>query len=141
VNINNSTIANNTGGGIWSSVAAMTIGATIVANNSGGNCSLVGQTDQGYNLESGTDCNFLGATDHQNTNPLFQGGLQNNGGPTQTIALQPTSPAVNKVPVNTGHGCITGGTDQRGRQRPDHDLLLLPETTCDIGAYEVQDLL
>jgi len=118
----------------------VSIGGTILAGNGGGNCNLsTSVTDQGYNLESGTDCGLSGPTDQQNTNPQFQGGLQNNGGPTQTIALQPTSPAVNHIPVNTGHGCITGGTDQRGQPRPDRFLLqLLPESTCDIGAYEVQ---
>jgi len=118
----------------------MTISATILAGNGVSDCSLLNGviTDQGYNLESGTDCGFTASTSQQNTNPQFQGGLQNNGGPTQTIALQPSSPAVNRIPVNTGPGCTTGGTDQRGQPRPDRILLLLPESTCDIGAYEVQ---
>ena len=142
--ISNSTVANNSaigsGGGIVNLGGTIGIAQSIVANNGSSNCA--GPiTDQGYNLESGSDCGLSGPTDHQNTPPQFQGGLQNNGGPTQTIALQPTSPAVDRIPVNTGHGCITGGTDQRGRLRPDHVLLLLPEATCDIGAYEVQDLL
>jgi len=144
VTISNSTIANNAadngyGGGIYSS-ATLSIGATILAGNGGSNCSVFGtiSPDLGYNLESGTDCGLSGPTSQQNTSPQFQGGLQNNGGPTQTIALQPSSPAVNHIPVNTGHGCITGGTDQRGQPRPDYFLLLLPESTCDIGAYEVQ---
>jgi hypothetical protein len=46
------------------------------------------------------------------------------------LALQPTSPAVNKIPVNTGHGCITGGTDQRGQPRPDYFLLVSGREAC-----------
>lgn len=148
ITLSNSTVANNTSanfadGGI-ENAGTLSVAQSIVANNQTlqglpSNCGLSSPlTDQGYNLESGTDCTFTAPTDQQNTNPQFQGGLQNNGGPTQTIALQPTSPAVSKIPVNTGFGCTTGGTDQRGRPRPDRFLLLLPETTCDIGAYEVQ---
>ena len=148
VTLSNSTVANNTSanfadGGI-ENAGTLSITQSIVANNRTlkglpSNCGLSSPlTDQGYNLESGTDCAFTAPTDQQNTNPQFQGGVQNNGGPTQTIALQPGSPAVNIIPVNTGSGCITGSSDQRGRPRPDRFLLLLPETTCDIGAYEVQ---
>ena len=46
--------------------------------------------------------------------------LADNGGPTQTMALQAGSPA-----INAGSGCPT--TDQRGATRIG---------TCDIGAYE-----
>lgn len=148
VTLSNSTIANNTSanfvdGGI-ENAGTFNIAQSIVANNRTlngvpSNCGLTRPlTDQGYNLESGTDCGFTAPTDQQNTDPLFQGGLQNNGGPTQTIALQPGSPAVNKIPINTGQGCVPGGTDQRGFPRPDAVLLLFQETTCDIGAYEVQ---
>jgi len=140
VTMSNSTVANNSapGGGILNVGGTVNIAQSIVANNRSSNCT--GPiTDRGYNLENVTGCTFTASTDLQNTNPQFQGGLQNNGGPTQTIALQPTSPAVNHIPVNTGPGCIPGGTDQRGQPRPDRFLLqLLPESTCDIGAYEVQ---
>jgi hypothetical protein len=99
-----------------------------VAANSGGNCrndaTLI---DQGYNLESGTDCGFTGTGDLQNTDPqLDPNGLQNNGGPTPTIALLSTSPAIDHIPASN-----CPATDQRGMTRPDDG-----ETTCDIGAYE-----
>jgi Right handed beta helix region len=64
------------------------------------------------------------------------GPLAENGGPTATMALAPTSPAVNK-----GGGMLT--TDQRGDPRP----LLYPgipvsaatgANGADIGAYELQ---
>ncbi len=55
------------------------------------------------------------------------GPLQNNGGPTQTMALLPGSPAISAVPANTPG---TPSTDQRGFPR---------NTTfaTDIGAFEV----
>ena len=64
------------------------------------------------------------------------GPLQGNGGPTQTMALAPSSPAVNK-----GGGGLTA--DQRGDTRP----VLYPGVPisgapgangADIGAYELQ---
>jgi hypothetical protein len=64
----------------------------------------------------------------QNTNPLLDpSGLQNNGGPTQTIALQQGSPAINHIPI-----ARCPATDQRGVKRPDDGN----EQYCDIGAYE-----
>ncbi len=84
-------------------------------------------SDQGYNLEDGTDCGLTGTGSLQNTDPrLDPQGLQNNGGPTQTIALQQGSPAIDHIPMAQ---CLT--LDQRGASRPDDN-----ESTCDIGAYE-----
>ncbi|MGI8770235.1 MAG: choice-of-anchor Q domain-containing protein [Acidobacteriaceae bacterium] len=58
--------------------------------------------------------------------------MQNNGGPTQTIALLPTSPAVDHIPVanctDTNGNRVT--TDQRGISRPQGPA-------CDSGAYEL----
>ncbi len=67
------------------------------------------------------------------------GPLQDNGGPTQTIALLPDSRAIDYIPLtlNACFGgsttCSGGGitTDQRGVKRPDEN-----ENKCDIGAYE-----
>ena len=58
--------------------------------------------------------------------PLL-GPLQNNGGPTQTMAPASGSPV-----IDAGGACTN--TDQRGQPRSDNG-----ETACDIGAYEVQD--
>ena len=60
-----------------------------------------------------------------NTDPLFAAaGLADNGGPTQTISLQATSPLKNV-------GSTTLTTDQRGVTRP-------IGTAPDIGAVEIQ---
>jgi len=127
--ISNSTFASNSAtfvGGIDNAGTGMRIGGSIVANNTGGNC--IGDTlSTGYNLESSTDCGFTGTGDLQNTDPkLDPSSLQNNGGPTQTLALQPDSAAVDQIPV--GSSCPA--TDQRGVSRPQGP-------TCDIGAFEM----
>ncbi len=137
LSISNSTFANNSaadGGGLENGLenASISIGGSIVANNTGGNCSSFGGgvSDQGYNLESGTDCGFTGTGSLQNTDPLLDpSGLQNNGGPTQTIALQQGSPAIDQIP-----SASCPATDQRGVSRPDNG-----EMTCDMGAYEFTD--
>ncbi len=132
VTISTSTIANNSasnGGGIYNSSGTVSSSGSIVANNTGGNCS-GGVSDQGYNLESGTDCGFSGTGSLQNANPqLDPNGLENNGGPTQTIALLSTSPAIDQIPI-----AKCPSTDQRGNTRPDNG-----ETACDMGAYEFSD--
>ncbi len=132
--ISNSTFANNTasglgpnsGGGIY---GVVNISNSIVADNSNGDCA-GGVKDQGYNLSSDSSCGFTGTGSLQNTDPrLDSNGLQNNGGPTQTIALLSGSPASDVIPSTS-----CPATDQRGVSRPDNG-----ETTCDMGAYEFVD--
>ena len=79
-----------------------------------------------YNLSSDASCtSFTQPHDMQNVNPLI-GPLANNGGPTQTHALLPGSPAVDRIPA-VGANCPA--IDQRGIARPQG-------LACDIGAYE-----
>src|SRR5260370_893859 len=117
VSISTSTFANNSaigGGGLINFSGTVSIGGSIVANNTGGNCS-GGTSDQGYNLSSDSSCGFTGTGSLQNTDPkLDPGGLQNNGGPTQTIALLATSPAIDHIPAAN-----CPATDQRAHPRPD----------------------
>jgi hypothetical protein len=58
-----------------------------VANSPGGNCFGT-ITDGGYNIDDGTTCGFSAANNSMpSTDPLLDPkGLQNNGGPTQTIS-------------------------------------------------------
>ena len=69
---------------------------------------------------------------------LDPAGLQDNGGPTQTIALLGGSAALDAIPVRA-NGCGTAvTTDQRGKVRPfdgDGDGV----AQCDIGAFEAQN--
>ena len=97
--IKNSTIANNQayqGSGIYNYPGAMLeIGNTILNNDTFNNSGTV--VSDGYNLSIDSGAGFLTATGDQiNTDPkLDPNGLQNNGGATQTIALQSISPAIN----------------------------------------------
>jgi predicted outer membrane repeat protein len=138
--INNSTLSGNTagdggGGGIFN-VKGSTVALqnSILANNTGGNCHGT-LNSRGYNLSSDNSCSFDGAGDLNNIDPEL-GPLQNNGGPTDTLALFPGSPAIDAG--NPG-GCTDGQghllkTDQRGMPRPDKE----DASGCDIGAYERQ---
>jgi hypothetical protein len=65
------------------------------------------------------------------------GGLAGNGGPTQTIALLSSSPAIGFVPVAGDCDESENGpasVDQRSEPRPG-----IPGKGCDIGAYEYQE--
>jgi hypothetical protein len=137
VSITNSTFANNSalalggaaGGGLAPGVygGSGRLSGSLVADNTGGNCSGGGISDQGYNLESGMDCGFTGTGDLQNADPRLASALANNGGPTQTLALEPDSPAIDQIPKS-----ICPPTDQRGVSRPQGP------TSCDIGAFELK---
>ena len=142
--INNSTISGNSahgglgsfGGGIYNGTATpATLENSIVANSdSGGNC-YGSMKSNGYNLSSDGSCNFNHAGDLNNHDPLL-GPLENNGGPTQTMALSAGSPAID---AGNPSGCTDGQghlltTDQRGMPRPDKE----DSVGCDMGAYESQ---
>jgi hypothetical protein len=120
------------GGGLYNkATTGLKVQNSILsANTSGGNCyGTVGSL--GYNLSSDTTCTGFTATgDKKSVNPML-GALQNNGGPTNTMALGSGSPAMNAG--NPG-GCGDGNgnrlmTDQRGVARP-------ATGACDVGSYQ-----
>ncbi len=149
LSIEGSTIAGNhadeDGGGLAvPEGTGLTLEDTIVAGNTAGGSgpdiegpnsslvsafSLIGDPAGASIVESVPGSDLLGV------DPQL-GPLADNGGPTQTMALPPSSPAVNK-----GGGGLT--TDQRGSVRP----VLYPGVPLgasagangnDIGAYELQ---
>ncbi len=160
INLDNVTIAENkAGGGIWmSSGATMNISNSTIAQNYGIGIQTNGQTinsknsiiakntsgdvwgamnSQGYNLILHTTNATITGIETGNifgVDPQFNSkGLQNNGGQTETIALLPTSPAIDK-----GNPNDFPLTDQRGFSRPrdgDGNGSVLP----DIGAFELQN--
>jgi len=106
---------------------------TIVANsNSVGNCSGT-ITDGGHNVDDGTTCGFRSPTGSlSNANALLDpAGLANNGGPTQTIALQAGSPAIDSGNEAVCSAPPVNNLDQRGYPRPGTGAV-----NCSIGAYE-----
>jgi hypothetical protein len=78
----------------------------------------------GHNLDGDGTCGLGEPTDLPGTDPLL-GPLADNGGPSETHALLPGSPAIDAGPPTCE------ATDQRGVPRPQ-------EAACDIGAYERQ---
>ena len=125
VTLTHTTFSDNfagTGGGIFNEAGTLTLQNSIVANSpAGGNCAGV-IIDGGGNLQHpGLDC---GAT-IPSADPLLL-GLANNGGPTQTMALPPESPAVDTALV-----LWCQPTDQRGVVRPQG-------AGCDKGAFELE---
>ncbi len=115
------------------------IKGSILADNIGGNCCVLGYGfgNEGYNISDDATCHFgtgtgaNGLTFGDNINPMLASGLANNGGPTETIALLKGSPAIMAVPFAK---CAVA-TDQRGFPRPSPGYY-----ACDIGAYEFQPL-
>jgi predicted outer membrane repeat protein len=134
--IQDSTIAGNTasgtGGGINNSAATVSLTNSIVAGNSAGNDNdVAGPVTANYNLiQDTTGATFLAGSGNNITgrDPLL-GALQDNGGPTQTMALLPGSPASDAG----SNALIPPGvtTDQRGA-----GFARILGPAVDIGAFE-----
>ena len=106
-------------------VGDVTISSSIVAGNSGAECSGADHARRRrLNLADDATCALIAIGDRPNTNPLI-GPLQVNTGigRTATHALSPGSPA-----INAGDPAACKPTDQRGAPRP--------AGACDIGAFE-----
>jgi hypothetical protein len=73
---------------------------------------------------------FTGSGDLVDVDPLL-GPLQDNGGPTFTMALGTGSPAIDAADDGVCASSAVKGVDQRGLPRPGGPH-------CDIGAFEVQ---
>lgn len=143
MHLSNTTFANNAAGtasgagAIQVDSGALTAKGTLIAKGSlGSNCIYqVAVTSQGYNLSDDTSCSsgFSDANDLNDTPAgLDSGGLKDNGGPTQTVALLANSASFDAIPTAscTDVDGNTLTTDQRGTTRPQ-------QGGCDIGAYEL----
>jgi hypothetical protein len=142
ISLTNCTLANNSagpgfGGGIWNPAGCtLNLTNTIVAQNTAASGpdvfgsintadhNLIGDGG-GSTIVTNLGGNLIGG----NGNPVIDprlGPLQDNGGPTQTLALYADSPA-----IDAGNNATPGlpDTDQRGFPRVVHDVV-------DIGAYE-----
>jgi CSLREA domain-containing protein len=117
---------NGAGGGFYTGNGDLALANSIVASstvglNCDGNFSVL--QDDGHNLGFGdSSCPAGFATGDPNLGPL-----QDNGGPTETMALGLGSAALDQVP-SSGANCPA--SDQRGVTRPEGPA-------CDIGAFEL----
>jgi len=133
--VTNSTLSGNQGdisGGVYNGEGALLIANTILADNGTYDQNCGGEiVDLGGNISfNGSGCPGTFGTGNPNL-----GLLEDNGGPTWTMALDPGSAAIGTAigsicaapvgPLNYG----AGGVDQRGVTRPQG-------SGCDIGAYE-----
>jgi hypothetical protein len=129
------------GGGLFVSSGAPVLHNTLIAGNfrgatgttaddvngpldASGDYNLIGDGTGMTGLSDGVNGDRVG-TASAPIDPLL-GPLQNNGGPTQTLALLPGSPA-----INAGGNTYATATDQRGFAR-------IVGGAIDIGAFEVQ---
>jgi hypothetical protein len=153
------TISGNTGavaGGLFDSLGSATLTATILAGNTGPdaanadcsedpNTSNLNPLSGGYNVIGVGDGCFFPTNNQTDTVGSAQSpvdaGLNppaDNSGPTETMKLNPDSPAVDDIPVGATDTsgaalCPPSGTaDQRGVARPQGPA-------CDAGAFELDD--
>jgi hypothetical protein len=134
--VTNSTLSGNSPGGIYNIRGTTMLNDTIVANNTGGDLYVV----LGPSIFTGSydligDGSYLSSFTHSlQGNPVLA-PLANNGGPTQTMALLPGSPA-----IDAGNNALAVDAqgqplqfDQRGPGFP-----RIVGAAVDIGAFEVQ---
>jgi hypothetical protein len=132
--ITNSTFDGNesgNGGGYFALLEPFVKG-TIFDDNTPDNCGVADIHDEGFNIDSGDSCLVdTGLGSLANTDPKLL-PLANNGGPTNTFALESTSPA---------RSLDTDCTDQETTPEPltfDQRFYTRPNSPsfCDTGAYE-----
>jgi CSLREA domain-containing protein len=123
-------------------IGTMTLGNTIVADPVGPtstNCD-GGVATGGFNIDSGVSCGLDHGTtpsDQEGIDPMLDSdGLEDNGGPTETIRPLPSSPAID---AGSAAGQTDATHDQRGLDRPVNALDLgNADEGSDVGAFEVQ---
>lgn len=121
--ITNSTIAANMGGrgALYVRSGSASLHNTLLANEPRDCEGAV--TDQRGNIANDNLCNFTPPDSLNQTDPLLE-GLKNNGGPTETMALQ----LMPQRSLAIGKGVDCPHTDQRGVPRPAQG--------CDSGAFQ-----
>jgi hypothetical protein len=126
----NQSVSPNGGDDVWASgpltfANSIFTGSAATADPNVAGAGVTGSL--GHNLS--TDASFTAAAgDQLNTDPLLA-PLAANGGPTQTLALLPGSPAIDAGDTSLVPPALT--TDQRGFAR-------LSGASVDLGAFEVQ---
>ena len=134
--VTSSTLSGNSasisGGGIYNinSSSSVSLSNTLLAKGASGANYVADSgstlTSGGYNLSDDATGPTTGAGNRVNVSNLNLDTLQDNGGPTQTLALLAGSAA-----INAGDPAITSGTDQRGA-----GYARVKYGRADVGAYE-----
>ena len=141
LDISNSTFSENRatyfGGGIYNDGGSLHLKNTLLANSvSEGDCfNLNGNSiDTNVNnlIESNGPSGFMCGIPSVTVDPKL-GSLANNGGPTQTLALLPGSPAIDAGDDAVCATSPVNNLDQRGASRSEG-------LHCDMGAYEFVDV-
>jgi hypothetical protein len=116
------------GGGNPAGSATTTVAADVFAEDC--NKSSGTWTDGGYNVASDSTCLSDGTGDNQAVEDLSSllAPLANNGGLTETVALETTNPAIGIIPNGTSLLCPV--TDQRG-------ITSEAGGSCDAGAVQL----
>ena len=132
--VENSTIAGNTatdrgiggvgGDGSFSYKGSILAGNVFVQGRAGRATAAAPSSRSEATSRAARTAGSPPAGDLQSTDPQL-GALADNGGPTDTLALPKTSPAVDALA-----GCPPPSVDQRGIARPQG-------ASCDIGAFEL----
>ncbi|HUE98716.1 MAG TPA: carboxypeptidase-like regulatory domain-containing protein, partial [Anaerolineales bacterium] len=122
--INNSTISNNEGGGLFNN-GAFILKNTIVAGNTIEDCNGSPYTSEGYNIiRDITACTIIATDGDQfGVDPLLGSFLSD-------LGFSP--PLLNSPAIDAGNDSTCLNVDQRGVPRPQG-------AACDIGAYERSD--
>ena len=123
VSLLNSTVSGNSSDAVGANLAhaagTLTVRSTIVSDPAGGrpNCAGAGTlVSSGYNVASDASCGLTAAGDQPSTDPEL-GLLADNGGPTETMAPSPISPALDHG-FWPGNSIFPDTIDQRGTLRP-----------------------
>jgi predicted outer membrane repeat protein len=135
LNLSQATVSHNSapnGSNISRSTGPVSLRNTIVSDGSGGaNCAGAVQ-NFANNLDSGTSCGFVTASNSKSSADAKLGDLADNGGPTKTRTLLSGSAA-----IDAGNGFLGTSFDQRHEPRP-KDGDGNGTAVHDIGAYELQ---
>ena len=138
--VTNSTFSGNNatdlGGAIYSNNGTLNLKNSILANSVSGQADCYNYSGDAININISNLIETNGASGHMCGTPALTsdpmlGPLADNGGLTQTMALDAGSSAIDAGDDSTCASALVNNLDQRGVTRP-------YGTHCDIGAYEAQ---